>query len=133
MTFIWTPDRLRGGTVDAACCRAAVQLDTRWPNFHQCSRKATVTRPFEGQEYGFCKQHDPVALEAKRLARDQAWKAKWGERERRLDLEAATKKALAACRSAIEKIAAGHNDPRQLAIETLALFPAGRAALDKTP
>jgi hypothetical protein len=30
---------------------------------------------------------------------------------------------MAACKTAIEQIAAGHNDPRTLAMETLALFP----------
>ena len=39
----------------------------------QCTRKATVGN--------YCRQHDPEAVEAKRKARDDAFNARWKERE----------------------------------------------------
>ena len=45
--WIWTPDRdpnrLTGSPkVDLERCRASVAMDTRWPRWHQCQKKAKV-------------------------------------------------------------------------------------------
>jgi hypothetical protein len=40
-----------------------------------CSRKGVVKR--EGKLY--CKQHDPVAVEARRKVRDEKWDKEWAE------------------------------------------------------
>jgi hypothetical protein len=77
----------------------------------------------DGQEYGFCKLHDPVAIEAKSKARLSAWQAELAEGYRQEERRKATIAALDACKAAIEQIAAGHNDPMALAIETLSTFP----------
>lgn len=43
----------------------------------QCKRPGKVTH--EGRVY--CRQHDPVALAERKTAREQAWQAKWAERD----------------------------------------------------
>lgn len=60
----------------------------------------------------------PVAVGEKRKAKYDAWKAKWDGQSRQRDLRDA---AL----DAIRQIAAGHNDPRALALETLKKFGEG--------
>lgn len=104
-------------------CRAAVHQD-RW-GFSQCNRKPVVFRCVDGHEgeLGFCRQHDPVEVEAREKARRAKWEAERQaakERRQRLEQEEA---AYDACLAALDAIAKGHNDPRTLAAETLGLFP----------
>lgn len=105
-------------------CRAGIYDSGRSLWSHQCRRKAKVTRTVEHHgeivEVEYCGIHDPVAVKAKRDARDAKWNAEWAaqkqaaaEKKRAADLHAA---ALAA----IKQIASGHNDPRSLALEVLA-------------
>ena len=83
---------------------------------HRCTRNGVVER--DGKFY--CKKHDPVAVRQRDDARRVAWAA-----ERNVE-EAQRKEAarIAALRvdaaAALRKIAAGHNDPKALAVEVLA-------------
>lgn len=83
---------------------------------HQCARNGVVEH--DGKFY--CRQHDPVAVRQRDDARRAAWAA-----ERNVE-EAQRKEAarIAALRvdaaAALRKIAAGHNDPKALAIKVLA-------------
>lgn len=119
MVSIWT-DRWRKISADEARCREAV--GDGWP-FHQCTRPAVVFREVEGKTYGFCKQHDPAAVEARHKARLDRWNAEWAARDAEIARAEQERLALEASKAALEKIAAGHNDPRTLAMETLAMFP----------
>ena len=107
---------------DLKCCRASVYEGVS-RNFYQCSRKATIFRCVEGRDVGFCRQHDPEAVAARNAARNAAWKAESDARTARFYREKREREAVAACREAMQLIADGHNDPRTLAAETLALFP----------
>ena len=83
---------------------------------HRCTRNGVVER--DGKFY--CKKHDPVAVRQ----RDDAMRVAWAA-ERNVE-EAQRKEAarIAALRvdaaAALRKIAAGHNDPKALAVEVLA-------------
>ena len=61
-------------------CSAEVCGEGQWGVFHpyHCSRKATVER--EGKQY--CKQHDPVAIEAGHKTRSAKREAKWAAEEK---------------------------------------------------
>ena len=61
-------------------CSAEVCGEGQWGVFHpyRCSRKATVER--EGKQY--CKQHDPVAIEAGHKTRSAKREAKWAAEEK---------------------------------------------------
>lgn len=48
---------------------------------HQCSRKAVKD--------GYCKQHHPDAVKAKKEAREKQWEQEWAERKRRHEREKA--------------------------------------------
>lgn len=125
MTRIWTSRHYnQPGTPDR--CRASVTPSESfgWIHAYQCKKKPTVFRCVEGAEYGFCKQHDPAEVEARSKARSQQWAEESRQRGARYAREKQTREAMDACKAAIEQIAAGHNDPRSLAIEALALFPA---------
>jgi hypothetical protein len=69
----------------------------------------------------YCKQHDPIKIAERAAKKRAAWDAKWEADRMRL-------RAPEAYRQALESIAAGHNDPRGLAIETLACFAQKTAA-----
>lgn len=87
---------------DFSRCAASVPGEGGWwPG--QCSRK-----PNHGPEGAWCKQHDPIAVEAKRKARQADWDAEWLKKKR-------TREFQSDCIAAIRSIAAGHNDPRGLA------------------
>lgn len=103
-------------------CRVSI-YDGTSRNFCQCSRKAMIFRCVEGQDVGFCRQHDPEVVAVRNAARNAAWKAESDARNARYDRERREREAVAACRGAMQLIADGHNDPRALAAETLALFP----------
>lgn len=105
-------------------CRANVHAKGSSFHSHQCEKRAKVTREVlngstvEMVEY--CGTHDPVRRKAADDARRTERDAKWDERQRLWDeqkrIQALEKAALAA----IRQIAAGHNDPRTLALELLA-------------
>lgn len=126
MTSIWV-QRHTNQPGSSKLCRASVVGDGTygWINQHQCSRKPVVFRALKegGEEYGFCKQHDPQAVKHRDQARREQWRKEAEERQASYNREKQTKAAMDACKAAIENIAAGHNDPMTLARETLALFP----------
>lgn len=71
----------------------------------QCSRKNG-----HGPEGAYCKQHDPAAVEHRRIV---------GEYNYRLENHNRTMKRLASVLPVIKAIAEGHNDPRSLCQEWL--------------
>jgi hypothetical protein len=85
-----------------------------------CHHGKTVTLPY-------CGTHDPVAVAAKKAARDAKWRANWVADQKRADDLRAERLLKDAALEAIRKIAAGHNDPRALALEVLAPTPTKEA------
>lgn len=122
MTHIWRDHRGFDRPADVKRCREAVHDRTGW-GFYQCSRKPTCERVVDGKKYGFCTQHDPEAVKARDEARHEQWRRDRETSNREYEREKRTREALRACKAAIEQIAAGYNDARALAIETLTLFP----------
>lgn len=120
--FVYKPSERQTNPVRPKDCRASV-----WHLYghHQCHRRGVIERKIDGKPYLFCRQHDPVAVQAKSDARQAKWDADAREREARYAREEQEGVALEACREACERIAAGHNDPRTLAREALELFPKG--------
>jgi len=83
---------------------------------HQCPRNGVIER--DGKFY--CRQHDPVAVQQKRDERRKAMDDKFAAMDAR-HKEAARIAALKVdAVAALREIAAGHNDPRALAVEVLA-------------
>lgn len=124
MTNIWTA-RHTNKPGNPALCRASVVPNETygWVHQHQCTRKPIVFRCVDGAEYGFCKQHDPETVKARDAARRDQWRLERERKDREYDRQKREREAMGACKAALEQIAAGHNDPRALAVETLALFP----------
>lgn len=87
---------------DHTRCASSV-YDDMWSGARQCSRKNG-----HGPHGAWCKQHDPVAVKARDVARRAQWKAEYDAKDRKRKFEAE-------CIAAIKSIAAGHNDPRGLA------------------
>lgn len=126
---IWSPrNGLDNRRPDLTQCRAVVYPRETYGAFHgyQCPRKAVVFRCVEHHEgeIGFCRQHDPEAVRARRKAQEDRWNAEWEERKAQAERERRQREAQTAAKTALEQIAAGHNDPRTLAAEVLELFPA---------
>lgn len=120
MTWIWHGKY--GAKPDLKKCRASVK-EAAFIN-HQCTKKATVWRPNEdGETYGYCRQHDPVLVKQRRDARSAKWDAKWQQEMDAHQKAEEERRALLACKEAIQQIAGGHNDARGLAVETLKKFP----------
>lgn len=115
--------RLEGHGPSPKYCAAAVH-DQFGVEFHQCGNRPKIRRVIENKEYGFCRLHDPVVVSAKRVKRQKDLNAKILEDEARYAGLEQQEKYSTACISAIERIAAGHNDPSQLARECLKLKPA---------
>lgn len=91
-----------------------------------CARAGKVER--DGK--WFCRQHDPVAIAARRAKSDAIYRARMAAADA-ARAEAKRKDDLAnACVEAIRQIAAGHNEPRALAVETLARFAPLKEASD---
>lgn len=91
------------------CCQEVEDNSTFWPRYRQCRRK----RGF-GPDDAYCKQHDPDAVALRRRKADEraiVANRKWL-------LEANGEYFF----KALEKIAAGHNDPRGLAKEIVERF-----------
>lgn len=103
-------------------CRASVRGSTYMS--HQCDRKAKVTR--EVLRHGklaqveYCGQHDPVKVKAAHDKRQAKWKANWNAKQAKSAEDARLNRLGNAARKALKQIAAGHNDPRTLALEVLA-------------
>jgi hypothetical protein len=102
--------RYGGVRPDFARCADTVSSGSIWHGSKQCSRKNG-----HGPDGAFCKQHDPQALAAKRVARDAAWRREWDQKARKSAFTSESK-------NAIRAIAEGHNDPMTLAREILARY-----------
>ena len=97
-------------TPDYARCAKSVHDGGRTVTSSQCRRKNG-----HGPEGAWCKQHDPHAVAAKRVAMEAAWRQEWDAKARESAFTAESKKAIRA-------IADGHNDPMTLAREILARY-----------
>jgi hypothetical protein len=93
----------------ALCCEEVSDNSTRWPRYHQCSKKRG-----HGPDGAYCKQHDPEVVKARRAASDARGQEAWNKRL----IESYGKTFY----DALVKIADGHNDARGLAQETVARF-----------
>lgn len=120
--FVWTPRALQGRPDPNRCC---VSVSSKGGRFfsHQCGRKITVRRVFEGKDRGFCKQHDPEVVKARWNEREARWKRESDAREAAYQYADEMREAQARAVRALEQIRDGHNDPRELARETLSSFP----------
>lgn len=72
-----------------------------------------------------CGTHSLAAIERRKQRSDEGYK----QYRRVKDAEAAVRSANAALLPVLEQIAAGHNDPRQLAIEAIGRLKGAEAAL----
>lgn len=119
----WRPKDAPEWHAEPGTCCHAVHEGGRGVGFYQCTRKAKHKR--DVLRYGkpatleYCTIHDPVAVKRKR----DDWRAKFNAKmaAERADREAreAERVLKNAALEAIRKIAAGHNDPRGLALEIL--------------
>ena len=107
----WAGDP-EGRAPDYRRCCASVSNGERFARYYQCERSRGY-----GPDEAFCKQHDPVAREARRAANEARYWAKsdakrpqWHGHE---------------FLAALRLIAAGHNDARGLAKEIVDKFDAG--------
>ena len=82
---------------------------------HQCSRKPK--HQYGG--HGWCAQHYPPNEHKRRAEADAAMRAKWKAEDDAAAAARAAKDLHARALKAIQQIAAGHNDPRGLALEVL--------------
>lgn len=95
-----------------------------WANFHyhQCDKAGSYR---DGAGRWWCGVHSPVAWARRRaaqVAKEEARRARW-DYERAVTRKAATRKAAGEkALDALRQIEAGHNDPRALAAEVLALL-----------
>ena len=99
---------------DPRWCVASVH-DSIGVGFSQCARKPK----HEYGGHGWCAQHYPPNVHARSVALEKKWQEEWAAREAARDKEKAEDEQKSAALDAIRKIAAGHNDPRGLAIEVL--------------
>lgn len=65
----------------------------------------------------YCRIHDPVAVKARRDAREKRWEEKSLERTRRWAKEDLIQKMEAEAIDLLRSISAGHNDPRSIATD----------------
>lgn len=71
----------------------------------------------------WCKMHHPPTVDAKRKERERKWDIKFRAEQAQRERAQALKRKQVAALKAIEQIAAGHNDPRALAQEVIAMEP----------
>ena len=86
---------------DPEYCKASVADPGGWRNRHQCSRKAKVD--------GWCKQHHPDAVKARRDKADVKWRQEQKARDRKWHCQAACRgivnvKALPALIEAVDSL-----------------------------
>ena len=112
MTFLYKSRW--GNNPDMTKCRAHVSTNGSFYG-HQCTNKGIIDR----DGVLFCRTHDPVAVEEKRAKRNEKWEAQWKEKNERWAAEEKQRDLLKRSLDAIRAIAAGHNDPRSLAVEVL--------------
>lgn len=83
-------------------------------------RNARCSRPAgHGPDGKYCKQHDPAAVAKREVARQEKFETEWAAKKASWAASARRDARDAACVEAIRSIAAGHNDPRSLAVAVL--------------
>jgi hypothetical protein len=97
------------------CCKEVIDTSTRWTRWHQCGRKNG-----HGPEGAYCKQHSPDVEAARNKATQERQHQAFLEESRKQFLGYGGKFLIVA----LKAIEDGHNDPRQLAKETLDLLRA---------
>ncbi len=105
----YNPDPFMRDGKKPRCQIEVVTYSGMWPHYHQCMRSAKVGE--------YCKQHDPEAVKARERARSKKWDDQWNAR--RYQIHGSRFFAV------LESIAAGHNDARTLAQETIDEFKKG--------
>lgn len=96
------------------CC-AAVHDGGRSVGFHQCGRKP---KHWYGS-LGYCNQHDPNAVLERREKNEAEYRLKMDAYVAGIEAKTRARLLGEACIDAVQKIAAGHNDPRGLCLELL--------------
>lgn len=100
----------RGASPDyKRCCEQVREAGLSWPRYSQCSRPRG-----HGPDEAYCKQHDPAAVKAREDASSAKAELKW--QARRYELHGRH------FYDVLAEIAAGHNDARQLARDTIDTF-----------
>lgn len=122
MMLIVHKPRLGQGPADPNRCCISVSDGSYFR--HQCQRKIHIQTNFEGKVRGFCKQHDPARVKARRDAAIQKEK----EESKRISLELIRKqrwsRANISARRTLEVIANGAENAQELANKALSLYPA---------
>lgn len=106
----WAGNRAGQKPDPALCCEEV------WPPGGAMIPSQCAKSRGHGPEAAYCAVHAPEAVAARRAASQAAYEAKW-EPDR---IRAARAQATPSLIAALQAIAAGHNDPRTLATETLA-------------
>lgn len=75
-------------------CKRDVREPGPWPHYSPCKRKAVT-------EAGYCKQHDPATVKARREKLDAKWKVKYEEKRRVRRIKEAGPDLLAALRGMV--------------------------------
>lgn len=111
---------------DPKQCCASVSETNGWGHY-QCLKKPSIWRDVlhngKPVNLGYCGTHDPVKVAARAAKRNAEDRQRRAEEQARWAMELRNRKLGEAAIVALEQIAAGHNDPRQLAHETLERFP----------
>lgn len=96
--------------------RCAETVSDRHGFWHssQCSRKRG-----HGPEQAFCKQHSPEA----KAEREAKWQEKYDAERKAYRRERLINEAKSSALDACRQIAAGHNDPRELAQAVIDMLP----------
>lgn len=101
-----------GNAPDYSRCCEQVWSRERWSRHYQCTKPRG-----HGPDGAYCKQHDPDVVKARHAAADARSKAKWNKERHQIHGRTFF--------DALVKIAAGHNDARGLAQETIDAFKKG--------
>ena len=107
----------QGREEDPTRCVESIYRDIGSHGGAQCSRPRG-----HGPNGEWCKQHDPIAVKAKKDVRHARWKAESDAKQARWEKAQKREKFLEACEAAIKRISAGYNDARGLAEETLRMI-----------
>jgi hypothetical protein len=124
MVFIYK-DKWTGFKGNPERCRASVPDGGTSVGFHQCLRKPIVFRVNEddGESYGWCRLHDPLTVEERRKLRRINLETQWAAERKAIEREQRERRALYACKKALERIVRGHKITRASASNILGMFP----------
>lgn len=119
--YLYKKGRLGGRApiLDGRCEGETYFKVGRFGEFRQCEVKGKL----EWKGHRWCGRHHPPTVEAKKKARDDEAARERAAQSARYRAAEAERQQRHAALAAIEQIAAGHNDPRSLAQEVLAMIP----------